>query len=125
MGKRSNRNRGDGVEATGVGVGTFIVGVSRFLPKYPNLQSFLVFIAPFAAVIVNTYVRRVFDNYQKTRLFNQAIKAIDIALSDPRTSETRRQKLQKDRESLFEAKLAELIDQTELTIQQSGNKRTT
>jgi hypothetical protein len=109
-------HRGGGAEATGVGVGTFIVGISRFFPTHPTLQSFLVFVAPFTAVLINTYLRRAFEKFKRSRDFNLLIRGIDEQIADPQTSPARKQRLRDVREKLYEARLKEQIEQAELVI---------
>jgi hypothetical protein len=102
------------VEATGVGVGTFLVGLSRFLPGHPTAQAFLIFIAPFSAVIVNTYVRGAFDQYQKTRKFNLLLHELEEQIADPRTNAERRSKLEALREKLMDTRLRDQLENAEL-----------
>jgi hypothetical protein len=114
--QKSNKYANDGAEATGIGVGTFIVGASRYLGEYPRWQSFVVFIAPFAAVLVNTYVRRAFEKYQRNREFRAILRRIDSEINDERTSPARKEQLQGAREKLLEAQLEEMIEEAEFDI---------
>ena len=92
-------------EATGIGVGTFIVGISRFLNNHLVIQSFLIFIAPFAAVFVNTYLKKAYDGFTRSWHFNLIMREIDSQMSDPQVSPQRRERLLLLREELRETQL--------------------
>lgn len=119
---KQNRQISDGAEVTGVGIGTFIVGLSHFLSSYPTAQSFLIFIAPFTAVVVNTYLKRAIGKFKRSRDFRLIIRGIDTQIGDTRTSPARKKQLLNLRERVQQAWLKEKIDQIDLALEPSNNR---
>ena len=116
---RRKRTQSDnvGAEASGIGLGGLIAGASQFVPPdHPTLKSFLVFIAPFVAILTNKLVKSTYDGWKRKRDFERLLQGVDQQITDPQTSPVRKAKLLKLREDLLEARLQEQIEQIELPV---------